>query len=588
MSLKRIYSIFMALLAMMMFAAVTLADPANPTRISFAPGATAAAVSGQVDSDHSADYLIYAQAGQTMQVALTWAGGPAYLTVVSPGGSPLARAQAGAQSFNGNLPETGDYRISVSVFPGAPTTLFNMVVAISPLPPAGATAQAPVISTERITFALDTNTAQVIGQVSGQNSSPVYNYYLLNAQAGQIMDVVLTQFTNPIYLSVISPNGTPLARAQNGVQSFQQVLPESGDYQLRVSTSPGMAISSYELLVSVVNNGQQAGAQRLAYAPGTSTMTVNGQTSGTWLDSFLANAQAGQQAQIAVTSPGNNVYLTVVSPNGSPLARSQNGVQSFNQALTESGDYNLQVSAPAGTAQTVYTLTITITGPGAAQGVGCASVNQQIQFAPGATSAQVSGQMSATCVDTYKFHAQAGQYSQLGVSSPANNVYLTLVSPGGSPLARAQNGARSFSGSLPEDGTYTAQISTPAGTATTGYSLTVAISALPSSSVSGTQRIQFAAGAVSAQVSGQVSGTVSTSYVLNARVGQQMQLTLSWAGSPVYLTLVSPNGSPLARAQAGAQGFSGTLPENGDYSISVSAPTGTPTTSYTLGVSVTN
>ncbi len=586
MSLKRMYQIFIPGFAMLMFATSVMAQSAS--RITFSPGATSAAVSGQVDSNTPANYVIYALAGQYMQVAMTWAGGPAYLTVVSPSGSPLARAQAGAQSFDGNLPETGDYRISVSVFPGAPTTLFTMGVAIAPLAQSAATAQAPVVNTGRIQFAPDTNSTQVVGQVSGLNGSTIYDYYLLNAQAGQTMNVALAQFANPIYLSVISPSGSPLARAQNGAQNFQQVLSESGDYQLRISTAPGVGPSYYELLVSVVNNGQQPGQERLGYAPNTSTMTVTGQTSGTWLDSFLLNAQAGQQGQITVTSPANNVFLTLVSPSGSPLARAQNGTQSFIQVLNESGDYNVQVSAPAGTAQTTYTLTVTVTGQGSgsAQGAGCPGVNQQIQFAAGATSAQVSGQINTNCFNTYKLHVQAGQSMQLGVTSPASNVYLTLVSPGGSPLARAQNGAQGFNGNVPEDGTYVVEISTPAGTPTTSYTVTVAIAPV-AQSAPGTQRIQFAAGAVSAQVSGQVSGTVSRNYVLNARAGQHMQLALSWAGSPVYLTLVSPGGSPLARAQAGAQGFDGTLPENGDYSISISAPIGTPTTSFALVVTVT-
>ncbi len=593
---KRLFSVFIPLLAMLMLAAVALADPLDAaTRITFAPGATSATVSGQVDGNTSASYVIYALAGQPAQITLSYTGGPVYITFVSPGGSPLARAQAGAQGFSGTLPETGDYSITVSAFSGTPLSPFNLTVYIAPLasmPTSMPTpVPTPVINTQRIQFAPNANTAQMTGQVSGLTSGPIYNYFLLNAQAGQIMDIILVSFTNPVYLSVISPSGISLARAQNGVQSYQGVLTESGDYQLRVSTSPGLGLSYYELLAAVVNNGQQPGQQRLQYAPGTSSMTVTGQTSGTWLDSFLLNAQAGQQAQIIVTSPGNNVYLTVVSPSGSPLARAQNGTQSFNQALTESGDYNIQISAPAGTAQTAYTLTISVTGQGSgsAQGAGCTGVNQRIQFASGGTSAQVNGQIDATCVDTYALNAQAGQFMQLRVSSPANNVYLTLVSPGGSPLARAQAGAQTFNGNLPESGDYTIQISAPAGTTLTSYLLTVAISALPQPPPpsSGTQRIQFAAGAISAQVTGQVSGTTSRNYVAGARAGQHMQLTLYWVGSPVYLTLVSPGGSPLARAQAGAQGFDGTLPENGDYSIQVSAPVGTPTTSYTLVVTIT-
>ena len=66
--------------------------------------------------------------------------------------------------------------------------------------------------------------------------------------------------------------------------------------------------------------------------------------------------------QVYVTSPGSNVYLTVVSPSGSPLARAQAGAQSMDQTLPENGDYSLQLSVFGTTLQTSFTLNITITG----------------------------------------------------------------------------------------------------------------------------------------------------------------------------------------------------------------------------------
>ena len=76
---------------------------------------------------------------------------------------------------------------------------------------------------------------------------------------------------------------------------------------------------------------------------------------------YVLNARAGQHMQINVASPAGNVYLTLVSPGGSPLARAQAGAQSFNDTLPESGDYTVQLSAPSGTSLTTYLLTIAIT-----------------------------------------------------------------------------------------------------------------------------------------------------------------------------------------------------------------------------------
>jgi hypothetical protein len=274
--------------------------------------------------------------------------------------------------------------------------------------------------------------------------------------------------------------------------------------------------------------------------------------------------------------------MTVVSPSGTPLARAQNNVQTFDQVLPESGDYQIEISSPAGTPAVTFLLTVAVTGTVSPTPVPGGS--QRITFPAGSTSATVNGQVDGNTYRGYLLNAQAGQRMQVSTSSPLGNVYLTLVSPLGSPLARAQNGAQTFDGILPESGDYSIQVSAPAGTALTSFTLFVSVTG---QSQSGVQRIRFAPGSTAAQVTGQASGTVTASYVLEARAGQQMMIFLTSPLSNVYVTLVSPLGSPLARAQAGAQSFSGILPESGDYSIQLSAPAGTALTSFTMTVSVT-
>ena len=55
-----------------------------------------------------------------MQVSLASPSGTAYLNVIAPDGSPLARAQAGAQGFSGSLPVSGDYQLQVMTLGGDP------------------------------------------------------------------------------------------------------------------------------------------------------------------------------------------------------------------------------------------------------------------------------------------------------------------------------------------------------------------------------------------------------------------------------------------------------------------------------------
>src|SRR3954470_19178533 len=53
------------------------------------------------------------------------------------------------------------------------------------------------------------------------------------------------------------------------------------------------------------------------------------------------------------------------------------------------------------------------------------AVTQRISFAPGGTSATVSGQVDASTVDTYLLNARANQYMQVAVSSASGDIYLT-------------------------------------------------------------------------------------------------------------------------------------------------------------------
>ena len=562
--------------------------PRQPTvtqRINFAPGGTSATVSGQVDGTLVDTYLLNARANQYMQVVVTSPSGNVFLTVVSPFGSPLARAQNGAQSFSGTLPENGDYTLQVSAPSGTPLTNYSLNVSVTgssqptqPAPQAGPTV--------RINFPAGTTSAQTPGQVGGY----VVNYYLVNAQAGQFMQASVTSPNNNVFMTVAAPSGAILASAPAGAKSYTGTLSESGDYTLRISTIPGGAQTSYLISLSITGNSgviqppPNNGSQRIQFATGATAATVTGQVSGDVYNGYLLNARAGQRMRLTVMSFAYPVYLTLVSPGGSPLARAQVGAQSFDGTLPENGDYTIQISAPSGTTTTPYALVANVTNIQASP-----NTTERISFAPNTTGAEVYDQVDGNSLDTYQLNASVGQYMQITLSSPANNVYLTVVSPNGSPLVRAQNGAQSFGQTLTEGGDYVLQVSAPAGTTQTTYTLIVSVTGLVAQAPppSGNQRINFAPGATSAQLSGQIDGNTYAGYVLNARAGQHMQINVASPAGNVYLTLVSPSGSPLARAQAGAQSFDGILPESGDYTIQLSAPSGTLLTTFLLTVAIT-
>ncbi|MFN8450052.1 MAG: hypothetical protein U0521_16090 [Anaerolineae bacterium] len=287
-------------------------------RLNFAAGSTSAQVTGQIDGTSIHTYFVEARAGQRMQARVASPYSNVYLTVVSPSGSPLARAQAGAQSFDGTLPESGDYVLQVSAPVGTPATTYLLNVSITggvptstPIPP----------QYVRIRFATGATSAQVNGQVDGTS----FRGYLLEARAGQRMQITVTSPTGNAYLTVVSPSGSPLARAQNGVQIFDQTLPESGDYRLEVSAPSGTPLTNFTLFVSVTNTSSGGTTQRISFPAGMTWTQVTGHISGLTMNNYLLAAVAGQSMLVFVSSPSNDAYLTVVSPGGSAAGAGAGG-----------------------------------------------------------------------------------------------------------------------------------------------------------------------------------------------------------------------------------------------------------------------
>lgn len=107
-------------------------EPA-PTRINFAPGSTAATVTGTVTFPNRVCYVLGAQAGQTLNVTITSPGELANFLVRAAdasvnGGVPLKRLESEARTVALELPVTGDYIICVATPEG--TVNFSLTVAI--------------------------------------------------------------------------------------------------------------------------------------------------------------------------------------------------------------------------------------------------------------------------------------------------------------------------------------------------------------------------------------------------------------------------------------------------------------------------
>jgi hypothetical protein len=119
----------------------------------------------------------------------------------------------------------------------------------------------------------------------------------------------------------------------------------------------------------------------------------------------------------------------------------------------------------------------------------------RIQFAPGATSGQVKGQVGPGRTDEYVLKAQTGQWMLVDIFSPQNDILLAVTGLGdGQPYLRSAAGATGWQGKLPATQDYSLK-AVSSGT-TSPYTLQVTIPA----------RITFKPGATGATVEGTMGG----------------------------------------------------------------------------------
>lgn len=179
---------------------------------------------------------------------------------------------------------------------------------------------------------------------------------------------------------------------------------------------------------------------------------------------------------------------------------------------------------------------------------------KRIEFASGATSAGVTGDLKANETKSFMLYAMRDQVLIASISSTNNEVKVKIMSKDGTTLANASN--TSSTAYLPSDQDYI--VSVTAGGSATSFSLGVTI---PS-------RITFDKDAVSDEVSGKVVDHNAVAYILWAKNGQTMTINLE--GSGVALTIYGlKDGQPLLRADKGVTSWSNILSASQDYIIMV-------------------
>jgi hypothetical protein len=207
---------------------------------------------------------------------------------------------------------------------------------------------------QRIEFAPGTDYGSVAGATEAGGSED----YVLRANAGQMMTVVVASVEQNAAVSVIAPDGAALE--PSGGPVFVGTLPATGDYRLEVSGLPDLAATTYGLVVHIAAPAAAPSGvtERIEFAAGTDSASVDGAVVIGTTNRYVLAAAAGQSMSVEVSSVEGNAVVDVLAPDGSVLADEQT---SAAVQLPVDGDYVVEVGSTRGNA--TYTLGITITGP---------------------------------------------------------------------------------------------------------------------------------------------------------------------------------------------------------------------------------
>ena len=204
------------------------------------------------------------------------------------------------------------------------------------------------------------------------------------------------------------------------------------------------------------------------------------------------------------------------------------------------------------------------------------SAPQRIQFAPGAVSKTIAGNVQAPNRNRYVLRALAGQEMTVEIASPGQVVNFAVSGvDDGQPYKRLDNEDRFWSGSLPATQDYLITVVTANGNPDYLLTVTVITPAAAPPPVSAPMRIRFAPGAISETIPGTLASGATAQYVLGAAAGQSMTVMVTSPASDLVFSIPG--------LVSGATSWTGTLPSDGDYFITLLA---TSDTAYTLAVTI--
>ena len=330
---------------------------------------------------------------------------------------------------------------------------------------------------------------------------------------------------------------------------------------------------------AIPNQGPPPGGQaRITFAPGAtsavvqSTLAARGDT-----DNWVVRVLAGQVVTVQTISSAPGAIQVMLLDAGGGLLASNPDTAGISAAVPATGDYQIVFSTPNAAPQVSYTAQVFI--PPAAP-----VTPTRIQFAPGASVAQLNDSLSAGGdLNQYVLRLAANQSLSVGVFASVPAVSNILIRNSAGQQIAAGTDMSGVSVTTTAAGDYFIDVSSAAAAPAVNYLLTVNA---PPPATNQPQRITFGPGQSGVTVNGLLRASLSASYLVEVAPGQILVISLS--GHPantVDVAVSDASGAVLNSARDPLQGMNTTITTGGDATIRLSTTSPTDVT-YVMTVVV--
>jgi hypothetical protein len=222
----------------------------------------------------------------------------------------------------------------------APAPTETMSPTASPTP-----SSTPTSAPANIAFATGTTAAVEQGTIEPNQVME----YTLSADKNQPMILLLSSPNNDVYLGVSEPDGNLLLDPAKKWTNWQWLLPKTEAYTIQVHG--GATSETYSLTAKV--------AQRINFAAGATSATLNGTTTKGYVFSYTLTCAANQEMSVSLNVPASTAYLDVFGLATGSLLSSGAKSNTWTGILPATQDYIIEV-IPVNGKVVNYTLTVSV------------------------------------------------------------------------------------------------------------------------------------------------------------------------------------------------------------------------------------